>query len=83
MSQGRIGDGGVLRNKVFYQALESDQLNIPEPIPLPASDLMISEDWNPVLPHYFVGDDAFCLTSNIMKPYPKRGINEEQRIFNY
>lgn len=81
--QGRISDGGVLRNTVFYQALESDRLNIPGPRPLPANDLMISEDWNPVLPHYFVGDDAFSLTPHIMKPYPKRGLSEEQRIFNY
>jgi hypothetical protein len=36
-----------------------------------------------VLPHYFVGDDAFSLTPNVMKPYPKRRLNEEQRIFNY
>ena len=61
-SQGRISDGGVLRNTVFDQALDSDQLNVPKPIPLPANDLMNLEDWNPVLPHYFLGDDAFSLT---------------------
>lgn len=60
--QGRISEGGVLRNTVFYQTLESGQLNIPEPRPLPINDLIISEDWNPVLSHYFVGDDAFSLT---------------------
>lgn len=78
--QGRISDGGVLRNTLFYQALETNQLNIPQPKLLPVNDLM---DWNPVLPHYFVGDDAFSLTTNVMKPYPKRGLTEEQRIFNY
>ena len=81
--QGRISDGGVLRNTEFYQALEASKLNIPDPKPLPVNELMSSEDWNPTTPHYFVGDDAFSLTPNIMKPYPKRGLTEEQRIFNY
>lgn len=81
--QGRISDGGVSRNTVFYQALESKQLNIPKPKPLPVSDNMLLEEWNTVVPHYFVGDDAFSLTENVMKPYARRGITEEQRIFNY
>ena len=81
--QGRISDGGVLRNTVFYKALQSHKLQIPESKPLPVTESMIVEDWCPILPHYFVGDDAFSLTPNIMKPYPKRGLTEEQRIFNY
>ncbi|XP_068675425.1 uncharacterized protein [Montipora foliosa] len=80
--QGRISDGGVLRNTVFYHALEAKQLNIPEPKPLPVNDAIV-EEWDTLVPHYFVGDDAFSLTENVMKPYAKRGISEEQRVFNY
>ena len=35
------------------------------------------------VPHVLVGDDAFPLTSYMMKPYPQTGLNEEKRIFNY
>ena len=78
--QGRISDGGVLRNTLFYQALEMGKLNIPQSKALPVDD---SEEWRPVIPYFFVGDDAFSLTRHLMKPYPNRGQTEEQRIFNY
>lgn len=80
--QGRISDGGVLKNTLFYQALEKQKLHIPEPKELPVDDGGFT-DWRPVLPHYFVGDDAFALSENLMKPYPNRGLTEEQRVFNY
>ena len=80
--QGRISDGGVLRNKVFYKALQSHKLQIPEPKPLPVTQSMIVEEWCPILPH-FVGDDAFSLTPNLIKPCRNKGLTEEQRIFNY
>ena len=35
--QGRISDGGVLRNSDFNKALESGRLNLPNPAPLPTS----------------------------------------------
>ena len=39
--QGHISDGGVLRNTVFYHALEAKQLNIPEPV----NDAIV-EEWD-------------------------------------
>ena len=30
----------------------------------------------------FIGDDAFALRNWMMKPYPQRQLNKEQRIFN-
>ena len=35
--QGCISDGGVYRNSYFYQALEKEQLNLPDPKPFPKS----------------------------------------------
>ena len=80
--QGRISDGGVLRNTDFFKALEKKKLNIPQPKELPNDDVSY-QDWRPVIPYYFVGDDAFSLSENLMKPYPNRGQSEEQRILNY
>jgi hypothetical protein len=74
--QGRIFDGGVLMNTGFYQALERNMLNIPPPKQLPMENDY--DDWKPVAPFYFVGDDAFSLTKHVMKPYPNRGQTEGQ-----
>ena len=35
------------------------------------------------LPYFFIGDDAFALASNLMKPFPTRKLSATQRIFNY
>ena len=35
------------------------------------------------VPHVFVADDAFALKPFLMKPYPQRGLNIDQRVFNY
>ena len=36
-----------------------------------------------VVPYVFVGDDAFALKPNMMKPYPQTGLTEDKRIYNY
>ena len=74
--QGRISDGGVLKNSILYEKLENCELGIPNPQPLPGR--------NRPLPYVFVADGAFALHDNIMKPYP--GVQEkgsEKRVFNY
>ena len=76
-----FANGGVLRNTVFYHILEAKQLNIPGPKHLPVNDAIV-EEWDTLVSHYFVGVDAFSLTENVMKPYAKKGISEEQRAFN-
>ena len=72
---GRISDGGVLGNTTFGKALVNKLLQIPEPGALPNSEKK--------LPFVFVGDDAFALRENFMKPYGQTGLTGEQRIFNY
>ena len=72
---GRISDGGVLSYTKFGRALSDNSLGIPEPAQLPNSQRL--------LPFVFLGDDAFALTDNLMKPYPQAGLNLERRIFNY
>jgi hypothetical protein len=72
---GRISDGGVLGNKELGKTLVNKLLPIPEPGTLPNREKK--------LPFVFVGDNAFALTENFMKPYGQTGISAEQRIFNY
>jgi len=73
--QGRLGDAGVYHHSTLSTALESNLLNIPSAQALPHCHV--------VVPYVLVGDDAFPLKSNIMKPYAHRGLNDTERIFNY
>ena len=71
---GRISDGGVYRNTTLSSVLENSSLNIPEERKV--DDFMI-------LLYVTVGDDAFPMKPFLMKPYPKRNLSIEQRIFGY
>lgn len=74
--QGRISDGGILRNTSFYRKLQNNELAIPPDDLLPGRTEKV--------PYVFIGDDAFPLQNNLLKPFP--GIQEngsKERIFNY
>lgn len=69
-TNGRVSDGGVINNTLFYEQLVNNQLNIPEPT-------------NFDLDYVFVGDDAFALRPDLIKPYNRDSLNNERRICNY
>ncbi|XP_066600805.1 uncharacterized protein [Prorops nasuta] len=74
--QGRISDGGIFKNSLLWKKIERQELNFPKPIPLPNHDKCI--------PYVILGDEAFSLHENIMKPYS--GLHSKgstERIFNY
>lgn len=73
---GGESDGGILSKTEFGMDLENDQLNIPkELLTLPGS--------NTKVPYFFIGDDAFALKKNFMKPYQSQNLSEVERIYNY
>jgi hypothetical protein len=55
--------------------LEEAKLKLPQPSYLPGSSVKA--------PFVFVADDAFPLKENIMKPFNRNCLSEENRIFNY
>lgn len=74
--QGRISDGGVLKNSVFWKKLQNSDLN------LPPEEVLGNRQTK--VPYVFVGDDAFSLHEHLLKAYPveqKKG--SKKRIFNY
>lgn len=74
--QGRISDGGVFANTRFKKLLEECKLNLPPDGSLPGRSKAV--------PYVFLGDDAFPLSPNLLKPYPGTQIKgSSQRIFNY
>lgn len=75
-TNGRILDGGVLRNTVFFEKPKHNKLNIP------AEELVRNSSRN--LPYVFVADDAFPLRTVMIKPFRPADLNTyEKKIYNY
>lgn len=72
---GRVSDRGVFRGSTLQESLEQRTANIPQPTPLPGTDM--------TMPFFVVADEAFPLKSYLMKPFARRGLSREQRVFNY
>ncbi|KAM7289538.1 protein ANTAGONIST OF LIKE HETEROCHROMATIN PROTEIN 1-like [Ixodes scapularis] len=76
-AEGRQSDGGVFKASDFGQALENGTLNLPDLGKLPRCQ-------DPRLaPHVFVGDEAFQLRPDFLRPYPAKDLTGEKRVFNY
>lgn len=79
-ASGRNNDSGVFRRSEFGKRIISkcDSLHIPNDAALPGSTIMA--------PYCFVGDEAFPLLTNIMRPYPGRRttvLSHDKNVFNY
>lgn len=74
---GRESDSGVLRNLVFLKKRRNNQLNIPDDVDLPNTNIKT--------PYTFVGNEAFPLLTNLLRPYPGKQLlnNQKKKIFNY
>ena len=74
-ADGSVSDAGVFNNSRLRPALEQGRLGFPPPEPLPGDDKDI--------PYFLIGDDAFPLREWMQKPYSQRGLEQDQRVFNY
>lgn len=74
-TNGRISDGGVIENTKFGEKLTNSTLNIPDPETIRSS--------NKTLPFVFVGDDAFAMRPNFLKPFSHTTGKKEEQVFNY
>ncbi|XP_025160271.1 protein ALP1-like [Harpegnathos saltator] len=74
-SAGRESDGGIFQNLAFGRCIETNTLPLPVPKALPGINIC--------LPAVFVGDAAFPLLNNLLRPYPGVNLSAKQVIFNY
>uniref|UniRef100_A0A8C5LX18 DDE Tnp4 domain-containing protein n=1 Tax=Leptobrachium leishanense TaxID=445787 RepID=A0A8C5LX18_9ANUR len=74
-SYGKDSDSTIFQNSTLWQQIRSNCLNIPKPKILPGTDIAV--------PFAFVGDEAFALSTNLLRPYGGRHLSEKKRIFNY
>ena len=72
---GSASDAHIYNSSEIKEFVEDDTIGFPAPDPLP-------NDYQNV-PYFFVGDDAFALRETMMRPYSLRGLDNEERIFNY
>ncbi|XP_069839531.1 uncharacterized protein [Dendropsophus ebraccatus] len=73
---GSSSDAGIFRASRLGDRLRSNQLGIPEPRQLPGSS-------GPPAPFVIVADEGFALAPHVLRPFPRRGLDERRRIFNY
>ena len=73
---GRHSGGGVFSNSAFGKTFEIGTLSIP-------SARFLIGTTQPAHPFAFVGDEAFPLKKNLLRPYPGRNLAEPQAVYNY
>ncbi|CAH1968459.1 unnamed protein product [Acanthoscelides obtectus] len=75
-TNGRVSDGGVLQNTKFFEKLQNNLLKIPVEETIPNTYRR--------LPYVFIGDDAFPLRVDLMKPFRQAALtSREKKIYNY
>jgi len=75
-SYGKESDSTIFKNCPFGKKLYAGLLNLPAPVVLPNTD-------NFPEPLVVIGDEAFGLHKNLLRPYPGRGLTQKRKIFNY
>lgn len=72
---GKECDSNVFKETAFWKSLVNKTLNLPTPVQL--------EESNVDLPYIFVGDEAFALHENILRPFSGQQLNATKSVFNY
>jgi len=69
-------DSGIFKESYFGKLLKNNKLNI-------LQSKKIDPQINYEFPFVFVVDEAYPLQKNLMRPFPRRNLTNEKRIFNY
>lgn len=73
---GKESDSTIFKKSTIYKKLENNTLNIPSAQPLPGTS-------GPNMAYTFIGDEAFSLSPDVMRPFSGKVLTEKKRIFNY
>lgn len=75
-ANGSLSDGSIFASSEIGHAIKHRQLNVPDgQVQLPGS--------NEATSYCFIGDQAFPLMTNFLRPYPGRRLGKKLEIFNY
>lgn len=73
-AEGKTADGGCWATCDLPRAMSLGMLQVPKEIHLP---------YNLTVPCHFVADDAFPMSTTLLKPFPQKFLTKRERIFNY
>lgn len=73
---GKSSDSSIFKESMFYKKMMKNALNIPDPKPISTLN-------TEPMPHVIVGDEAFGLSENIMRPYGGKNLTVTKKVFNY
>ena len=73
-SAGSQSDGGIFKHGNLGKICKYKNF------PLPAN---IAQSAFPPIPYFILGDEAFALDQNLMKPYAQRTAMGDEKVFNY
>ncbi|GFO25449.1 protein alp1-like [Plakobranchus ocellatus] len=74
-SYGSCSDDGIFSASCLGKHLCEGSLDNPAAKKIPGTEL--------ITPHVFVADEAFALLPNLMKPFTRRQLTTQKRVFNY
>ncbi|XP_022181966.1 protein ALP1-like [Myzus persicae] len=74
-SFGKDSDSTIFKNSTLHKHLQNNSLNVPKPNLIHGIQI-------PML-YAFVGDEAFGLSTNMLRPYAGKCLPVNKRIFNY
>ena len=72
---GSCSDGQIWNHCDLQAALSTGVLGVPVADPLPGDNVNT--------PYFIIADDAFAMKTHLMKPFPRRGLEGAERVFNY
>lgn len=74
-SYGKSSDSGIFKNSTLYDKILNGTLKIPKATPIEGD---VTE-----YPFVIIGDEAFPLSENLLRPYGGSNLIVEKKIFNY
>ncbi|XP_076054582.1 uncharacterized protein LOC143033253 [Oratosquilla oratoria] len=74
-SYGKHADSTIFQESNLFKQIQENVLKLPKPQRL--------SDWNEVLPYAFVGNEAFGLSINLLRPYSGHNLTNDKKLFNY
>lgn len=73
---GSEADPTVFQKSSLWKNIQNGAMEFPKFEPLPGSD-------SPNMPYFFLGDEAFPLSTKLMRPFGGHNLTIQKRIFNY
>lgn len=73
---GKQSDGGTFNASDMFKLMNEGKLNVPPDTCLPDPNLPTP------MPHVFIGDEAYPLLRNVLRPFPRSNLFPESEYFN-